>query len=262
MPTYTINLDGKTIKLKGDREPTEAETREAVNNYFKSLEVEDHFNVPEEERVSKSLTDKDVKQKESSGNPLVLDKKPTLSIQDKVYSHLINTEGASGDTATGIPTGALGLTTKLYDSIKKKTGNSKMTEEEASRYYIDELYNNLSSLPGFTKLNDDEQVILVDTAYNVGWDNMSQWKGFAKGLATGNKEDAFRNLLDTANTEGGTSKGIAKRRALAYNEAFPNNKITHVVQTKDGLEYYKGKKLYFKYDTPPHKSSKIGTLKL
>ena len=70
MPTYTINLDGKTIKLKGDREPTEAETREAVNNYFKSPEVEDYFNVPEEEKVSKSLTDKDVKQKESSGNPL------------------------------------------------------------------------------------------------------------------------------------------------------------------------------------------------
>ena len=70
MPTYTINLDGKTIKLKGDKEPTEAETREAVNNYFKSPEVEDYFNVPEKERVSKSLTDKDVKQKESSGNPL------------------------------------------------------------------------------------------------------------------------------------------------------------------------------------------------
>ena len=27
MPTYTINLDGKTIKLKGDKEPTEAETK-------------------------------------------------------------------------------------------------------------------------------------------------------------------------------------------------------------------------------------------
>jgi GH24 family phage-related lysozyme (muramidase) len=212
----------------------------------------DKFEVEMEEEMKE--------RRELENDPLY--KKPAQTIQDKVYNHLINTEGSSGDTATGIPTGALGLTTKLYDSIKKKTGNSKMTEEEASRYYIDELYNNLSSLPGFTKLNDDEQVILVDTAYNVGWNNMSQWKGFAKGLATGNKEDAFRNLLDTANTEGGTSKGIAKRRALAYNEAFPNNKITHVVQTKDGLEYYKGKKLYFKYDTPPHKSSKIGTLKL
>ena len=191
-------------------------------------------------------------------NPIIV----TPNIVDNVYNNLINTEGKGGDTATGIPTGSLGLTKKLHESLKVKTGNSSMTEEEASRYYINELYTNLSSLPGYTNLNNKEQETLIDTAYNVGWSNMSKWKGFAKGLAAGNKEDAFRNLLDTANTQGGSSKGIAKRRAHAYNEAFPDDKITKVVQTKDGLEYYKGEKLYFNYDNPPHKSSKIGTLKL
>jgi len=31
MAIYTLNIDGKTVKLKGERPPTEAEAREAAN---------------------------------------------------------------------------------------------------------------------------------------------------------------------------------------------------------------------------------------
>jgi GH24 family phage-related lysozyme (muramidase) len=183
------------------------------------------------------------------------------SVIDSAYDKLLNTEGAEGDKASDVATGKRGLTTKLFNSIKKKYNNEKMTEKEASKIYLQESYDAFSQVEGFNKLTQDEQIAILDNAYNLGYENMLGYKNFMAALKDGTDKDAiFKNLLDTAKVEGKSSKGVAKRRAEAYNVGNPNDPITRVEQTANGIIYYKGDKEYFKFDAPKSEASKVGII--
>tara|TARA_R110000803_G_scaffold22567_2_gene56018 strand:+ start:6849 stop:7703 length:855 start_codon:yes stop_codon:yes gene_type:complete len=130
MPTYTINLDGKTIKLKGDREPTEAETREAVNNYFKSSEVEDSFNVPPEERLPA----------ETKVEPIITEeKKPIEVIKPTVIEPIVAETPSIGDTPVK-SSGSIVATQKLSSGEVGKLYNTE--GGSSGQIWIDN-FNNL-----------------------------------------------------------------------------------------------------------------------
>lgn len=183
------------------------------------------------------------------------------SVIDYAYDKLLSTEGVTGDTASNVATGKRGLTTKLYNSLKDKYNNQKMTQEEASKIYLQEAYDSFSKIEGFNKLTQDEQISILDNAYNLGYENMQGYKNFMTALKDGTDKDAiFKNLLDTAKVEGKSSKGVAKRRAEAYNVGNPEDPITRVEQTANGIIYYKGDKEYFKFNAPKSEASKVGII--
>lgn len=185
------------------------------------------------------------------------------SIVDQAYDKLLSTEGAEGDKASDVATGKRGLTTKLFNNIKKKYKNEKMTEEEASKIYLQESYDAFSQVDGFKKLTQNEQIAILDNAYNLGYENMLGYKNFMAALKDGtDKEAIFKNLLDTAKSKGKSVKGIAKRRAEAYNIGNPDSPITKVEQTDSGIIYYKGDKEYFRFDAPRSEVSSVGTLEI
>lgn len=195
------------------------------------------------------------------------------SIIDSAYDKLLSTEGAEGDQASDVKTGARGLTEKLRDSLMKKNPevfkdldinveeDKKKIEALASKLYLQNSYDAFSQVEGFNKLTEEEQIAILDNAYNLGYENMLGYKNFMAALKDGTDKDAiFKNLLDTAKIEGKSSKGVAKRRAEAYNVGNPTDPITRVEQTPNGIIYYKGNKEYFRFNAPKAEASKVGII--
>lgn len=195
------------------------------------------------------------------------------SIIDSAYDKLLNTEGAEGDQASDVKTGARGLTEKLRDSLIKNNPevfkdldinveeDKKKIEALASKLYLQNSYDAFSQVEGFNKLTEEEQIAILDNAYNLGYENMLGYKNFMAALKDGTNKDAiFKNLLDTAKIEGKSSKGVAKRRAEAYNVGNPTDPITRVEQTPNGIIYYKGDKEYFRFNAPKAEASKVGII--
>ena len=185
-------------------------------------------------------------------------------IIDELYNEFATSEG-NGDTTGAAPTGKRGLTTSLYETMKQKHG-ANISEEEASKLYIGEAYDGFTSqLNGFDQLDSVAQARIIDTAYNLGWENMLNYPKFSKAVAAGDAEGAMKELLDTAQTDKMSSRGIAKRRAQNYNLVNPSSKITSVRQMKDGtIRYMKGKTMFFSFKPPKgkHKTSAVGVLKV
>lgn len=182
-------------------------------------------------------------------------------IIDELYQDFAISEG-NGDTTGAAPTGKRGLTTRLYSAMKKKHGN--ISEEEASKLYLGEAYDKFTAdLAGFDQLPTEAKKGILDSAYNMDFNKMLKFKNFAKAVAAGDVDGAFKNLLDTANINGQSSKGLAKRRAESYNIASPGSPITSVEQDANGeIRYMKGNNVFFSY-TPrkgKHKSSAAGTI--
>jgi len=193
-------------------------------------------------------------------------KKDKLDVIDIVDSKLLENEGASGDTATGVATGERGLTDNIYDAMKHKYGKG-ITQSEAIKYYLDEAYEGLSTIDGFTDSSKKLQASLLDAGYNLDYNKMRKYKGLGSELnklksGSGSEEDVMAQLLDTANIGGKTSKGLAKRRALGFNE-HTTNPIVEVIQAKDGeISYVRADGSVIKYGKGKgaHSSSSPGSL--
>lgn len=168
---------------------------------------------------------------------------------DNVYNKLIEFEGASGDTVTGIPTGEKGLTTAEYDRIKKQYGN--MTQAEASKVYLGEQLDILETdFTGFKDLTNAQKQGILDVAYNLrnGAEKMKKFSHFKHYLREGDVPAAMKELLETAQSNGKSMLGLAKRRAESWNTAFPytarnrDMKIRDVEVLEDGtVIYYRDK---------------------
>jgi len=207
--------------------------------------------------------EEDLKKKVAKGfvSPVAKEKNKII---DSLYEEFAVTEG-NGDTTGAAPTGKRGLTDAAYASMKKKYG-SNISEEKASKLYLGDVYSTFSEkLTGFTKLDSEVQKGILDAAYNLSYTEMLSYPMFTAAVKAGNKEEIFKNLLDTANVGGQSLKGLAKRRAASYNMANTTSKITAVEQKKDGtVNYYKGKAVFFAYapKNGKHEKSTAGVLKI
>jgi len=179
-------------------------------------------------------------------------------IVNTVYDSLEESEGKEGDTTGAAETGKIGVTQMARDAV----GNPNIDDREIAKLYLIDIGAKLQGLEGYAEAPDGVQVALLDTMYNTG-DQLLGWKGMAEGLKGGDYEKAMKNILDTAQVEGKSMKGLAKRRAKAYNIAFPSS-ISSVLQQLDGTIKYNNKAgdTLFEYRVPRHEKSEAGVITL
>ena len=214
------------------------------------------------DEVTKQNINKEISALKKEGQKLMPTKNKAEggSFSVKVFENLKKHEGKSGDTLTNIATGQYGMTKNLRTALRKETNNPELTDKEASLYYIKKSNAAFSKFEGYQKLPEQVKVGLVDSAYNLGYENMVKYRGLSKALKEGNAIEAMKSLLDTANAEGKSVKGIAERRAINYNLADPKNPITRVEQLNDGIVYWKGDTKFYSYNLPKHSNSAVGSV--
>ena len=200
-------------------------------------------------KEEKQMTDKDMKEYDRA-------------VINETYDNLLKAEGTSGDTTGAAKTRKRGLTDEQYKRQVARLNNPNLTDEEASKAYLEELYITFNNeIEGFSKLDYDVKSDILHEAYNLGM-GVKNYKNFTKAIKENNPEQIFFNLLDTANISGQTSKGIAVRRAELYNK-YADAKIKTVEQLEDGTLIYSTEKgELFRYRRAKHNSSKAGKVKL
>lgn len=179
---------------------------------------------------------------------------------DDVYKNLIHEEGAEGDTTGAAVTGKLGVTEGARSVIP---GSEDMSDKEVAKAYIERLG---SMVPEDTPYSVTYS--LVDTAYNAG-EGVFKYPKLSKALKEGDWMGVATNFLDTATIGGKSSKGLAGRRARAYNriaEEFGGDVIEKVFQAEDGTLSYlneEGDVIFsFKAKNGRHPSSRVGSLRV
>lgn len=183
---------------------------------------------------------------------------------DYVYSHLAQLEGR-GDTLTDVPTGNMGVTMTARKSVNAP---DDMPDEEVAKEYLALLNRQWGMRKGFNEAPPEIQAMLLDASYNMGEQTMSNnlFPLLNTALQEGNYEEVSKQLLDSANVEGQSVKGIAKRRALTYNLANPTNSISEVEQLRDGTIIYRdtdGNELMsYRPEGGRHPDSKAGRISL
>ena len=181
----------------------------------------------------------------------------TIPLADQVLEKLAAKEG-TGDEVTDVKTGALGVT----EAARKAVGATDKTDDaKVAKDYLNVLENKWEGVEGFSEASDDVKKALLDTTYNIG-EGVLKFKGVKSALKGGNEEEVVKSLLDTASVDGKAVKGLAKRRAEAYNEVS-DTPITEVEQLEDGtLIYKKGEEEFFKYKAEggKHEKSGVGTI--
>jgi hypothetical protein len=109
--------------------------------------------------------------------------------------------------------------------------------------------------------------------YNLGRNgllNPNQFKKTRAAIKAGDDEQVMFNLLDTATVEGKSARGIAKRRALNYNEVLGYSsgkpRIISINQLENGTLQYLGDQdqVIFQYKPSKgrHHKSDVGKLYL
>ena len=205
-----------------------------------------------EEPVSK-YTEKDLQERE-------------LALVNDVYDMLEEFEGKFGDNTGAADTVDRGLTKKEWQRQKDRANNQNMTPKEASIAFLKENYVKFyNELPGFKDLDYSLQQDILNESYNLGMNDLVDPKKYPKFMKAVNNQDPeqiFFNLLDTANTGGKSSKGIAVRRAKLYNK-WADSQIKTVEQLKDGTIIYSTEEgELFRYRKPKADRSDPGKVKL
>ena len=185
--------------------------------------------------------------------------KPEASapVAEQVLSELTAKEGV-GDEVTSVETGALGVT----EAARKAVGATENTDDtKVAKDYLNVLENKWEGVEGFKDASDGVKKALLDTTYNIG-EGVLKFKGVKSALKGGDEEEVVKSLLDTASVDGKAVKGLAKRRAEAYNEVS-ETPITEVEQLEDGtIIYKKDGEEFFKYKAEggKHEKSGVGTI--
>jgi GH24 family phage-related lysozyme (muramidase) len=197
---------------------------------------------------------------------------PAGKIADAVYDELPLKEG-KGDLTGAAPTGNLGVTEVARKTVgmNDEWKNAKSEEErdeidkKVARLYLNYLENKMPD--SWKEMPEGLQKGFLDAAYNIG-PGIFNYTQLNKGIQNKDWAYAAKNLLDSANIDGKSSKGLAKRRAEAYNDIAQEagfNTIGDVEQEADGtIIYYdnEGNDI-FRYDPKtkmPHESSKPGKI--
>lgn len=159
---------------------------------------------------------------------------------DNVVNNILSVEGV-GDDVTDVPTGIGGITPKALSAIGV-TGiqPEDLTEEQAlsaARAYTQQLDQDFTSnLEGYSTLSPRAQEAILDTAYNLG-PEVTNFSKFSEAVKAGDEQEAMKQLLDTANVDSKSMRGIAKRRANNYNRVA-DVPITTIEQKEDGTLVY------------------------
>jgi GH24 family phage-related lysozyme (muramidase) len=168
-----------------------------------------------------------------------------------------------GDKVTGTPTGPGGITEARKRDIERRVGNTvsyKEAREIAVREDSAALHKRMD---GFDKLEKGVQAAVLDLAYNIGWRKVLKFPKLTKAVANGDVNEILINTLDTASENGKSLLGLAKRRALMFNQAGPDSRITHVEQLNDGtINYLSDTKVLFTFKLPRHPKSTAGKINL
>ena len=196
--------------------------------------------------------------------------------------HLKEMEGR-GDTATDTVTGLAGMTKNTYNDIVDmlpkgslpKWGKNTPSDVDilkASNVYINNIYRDYSSdLPGFSDLPEPAQDMVLSSAYNLGENFYKKAPKFRKAVSEGSSIGAAKELLDTAQADGMSMIGLARRRALEYNalaKSIGEPLISEIVQDDDGQISYNyiseesGPGTIMKFQRPRHPKSPSGSLSL
>lgn len=174
---------------------------------------------------------------------------------DLVYDELRIREG-SGDTVTDIPTGDLGVTQTAREAVG---ASSNAPDRHVSRAYLNLLDGFWRRQPGYNEAPTKVKAALLDTTYNLGTQIFS-FEGVLSALERGDYFEVGLQLLDTANVEGKSMMGLAKRRAQAFN-LISDEKIILIRQDEDGkITYGNFERVLFSY-TPRggrHELSRTG----
>ena len=180
---------------------------------------------------------------------------------DMVFDRLAHTEGF-GDDVTNVVTGNLGVTGAARLAVG---ADENVPDEEVAKQYLDKLNNQWGMRNGYAEAPEPIKAMLLDATYNIGESSMNMPK-LTKALAEGNYKQASLELLDTANVDGMSLKGIAKRRAESYNIANPDDPIATVEQLRDGtIKYLDGNGYVITSYRPQggrHPKSKAGRIEL
>lgn len=178
-----------------------------------------------------------------------------------IYSSIKANEGLGGDNVTGISTGNYGLTESKKLELENKYG-TKFDDETAIKVLITE--NSLAleaSLSGYNKLTDNAKIAINDTMYNLG--SFKDLTKFKDAVSKGDGSQAMYELLDTANVDGQSVIGLARRRAENYN-LVASNKIYKVQQDDNGTISYLDKNddtiLEYSPKNGKHEKSKSGEI--
>lgn len=202
-------------------------------------------------------------QQPAQGQPdALLTPPPPPSPVDVVYSHLGLVEGNGSNITGDVPTKKLGVTAAAEKAIK---GSDKMKPEEVAHAYLEKLNGKFTNMiPRYSVAPPELQTAILDAGYNLG-EGVGRYPGLNAAMKAEDWPGAGLQLLDTANAKGKSLRGIAKRRAMMYNN-IPGvpNPITTVRQKKDGTLQYIGAdgSTVFSYTAKKgrHPDSPVGSL--
>lgn len=164
---------------------------------------------------------------------------PTLG--DAMFNEIAEVEGSGSDISGDVPTAHYGVTAAAAKAVGAEFDKDMSREQakEISIAYINLLDSKFESkISNWKDLPEAIRKMAVDTAYNVG-EKVLSYKGFIGDLKAGKTADQVAiNILDTANAGGKSMRGLAVRRAEAYNKVAAN-KISAVEQKRSGeIIYY------------------------
>lgn len=177
---------------------------------------------------------------------------------ERVFRTLNISEGV-GDDVTNVATGALGVTRQARDAV---SGSANMSDEEVARSYLTELNSKWARVDGYDLVSPEVKEALLDASYNMG-ESVLGFEKLTEALKRGDEQTVVTELLDTANVDGQTIRGLARRRAVAYN-AVADIPIAEVEQKDDGTIIYKdvagGTIFQYKTRGGRHEKSGVGTI--
>ena len=185
---------------------------------------------------------------------------PQRTVVDTVFDRLIDHEGAEGDTTGAAETGKIGVTA----AARKAVGGKDKTDEQVAREYLEQLKQKMPE--SLKNAPESVQRAILDSAYNLG-ESIFRYPKLMAAAEKGDWQGVAQELLDTASIAGKSSRGLASRRAQAYNEIALENgfpQIKKVDQSEDGKIKYldeTGSVLFeYKAKNGRHSTSGIGQL--
>ena len=165
---------------------------------------------------------------------------PVPTIGAAMFESIASEEG-SGDEVTDVPTSHYGVTEAAAKAVGKEfdVGMSEAEAKEISIQYLDLLDSKFANkVSGWEAKPQAVKQMAINAAYNMGDSKVFGFKGFMSDLkANKTADEVGKNLLDTANAGGKSLRGLALRRARAYNQAAIN-KIVEVEQKSSGKIIY------------------------